>query len=64
VKPLVDKVETNTSEVGNGQIDWKKFFGSLERQQIKHYFVEQENFDRPVMAAVKISHDYLAGLKA
>ncbi len=63
VKPLVDKVETNTTEVGSGQIDWKALFGSLDRSQIKHYFVEQENFDRPVMESVKISHDYLAKLK-
>lgn len=60
VKPLVNKVETNTTEVGSGQIDWKKFFGSLDKSQIKHYFVEQENFDKPVMESVKISHDYLA----
>jgi sugar phosphate isomerase/epimerase len=63
VKPLVDKVETDTTEIGSGQIDWKALFTSLDKSQIKHYFVEQENFDRPIMESVKISHDYLAKLK-
>jgi len=63
VKPLVDKVETNTTEVGSGQINWKALFGSLDKSQIKHYFVEQENFDMPVMQSVKVSHDFLSKLK-
>jgi sugar phosphate isomerase/epimerase len=63
VKPLVDKVKTNTTEVGSGQIDWKALFSSLDKSQIKHYFVEQENFDKPVMESVKISHDFLSKLR-
>lgn len=63
VKPLVDKVKTNTTEVGSGQINWKALFSSLDKSQIKHYFVEQENFDKPVMESVKISHDFLSKLK-
>jgi sugar phosphate isomerase/epimerase len=62
-KPSVDVMEANTTEVGNGEIDWKRVFGALDKTQIKHYFVEQENFDRPILEAAKISHDYLAKLK-
>jgi hypothetical protein len=29
---------------------------------IRHYFVEQENFERPPLEAVKISFDYLREL--
>src|SRR4051794_25333006 len=59
-KPRVDKVETDTTEVGSGQINWKGLFSSLDKSQIKHFFVEQENFDKPVMESVKISHDFLS----
>jgi sugar phosphate isomerase/epimerase len=61
--PVVDVVEADTAEVGNGKVDWKAVFGAMDRKQITHYFVEQENFDRPIMDAVKISHDYLSQLR-
>jgi sugar phosphate isomerase/epimerase len=57
-----DRVEAQTTEVGSGQIDWKKLFAAMDPQRIRHYFVEQENFDRPPMEAVKISYEYLREL--
>jgi sugar phosphate isomerase/epimerase len=59
-----DRIEAQTTEVGSGQIDWKKLFAAMDPQRIRHYFVEQENFDRPPMEAVKISYEYLRQLNA
>jgi sugar phosphate isomerase/epimerase len=57
-----DRLEAQTTELGRGKIDWKKLFAAMDPAQIRHYFVEQENFDRPPLEAVKISYDYLRGL--
>jgi sugar phosphate isomerase/epimerase len=58
-----DKLAAQTTEVGSGKIDWRGLFAAMDPQQIKHYFVEQENFERPPLEAVKISFDYLRNLK-
>jgi hypothetical protein len=34
----------------------------MESGRIKHYFVEQENFERPPLEAVKVSFEYLKTL--
>ena len=59
-----DRLEAQTTEVGSGQIDWRKLFGALDAKRIRHYFVEQENFEGPSMEAVKISYEYLRQLSA
>jgi sugar phosphate isomerase/epimerase len=61
---VVDRVDTQTTEVGSGRVDWPKLFAAMDPQRIRHYFVEQENFERPPMEAVKLSFDYLSRLKA
>jgi sugar phosphate isomerase/epimerase len=58
-----EKLVAQTTEVGSGRIDWKRLFAAMDPQHIKHYFVEQENFERPPLEAVKISFEYLRGLK-
>jgi sugar phosphate isomerase/epimerase len=62
LRTMVDRVQAQTTEVGSGKIDWKHVFKAMEPGRIAHYFVEQENFDRPPLEAVKISFDYLKGL--
>lgn len=57
-----DTFEAQTTEVGSGSIDWKRLFAALDPKHIDHYFVEQENFERPPLEAVKISFDYLSTL--
>lgn len=57
-----DRMDTQTTEVGSGKIDWRHLFAAVKPGQIRHYFVEQENFERPPLDAVKISYDYLRGL--
>ena len=35
-------------------------FAAMDPEHIRHYFVEQENFERPPLEAVKISFEYLS----
>jgi sugar phosphate isomerase/epimerase len=62
MRTMVDRIQAQTTEVGSGKIDWKHTFKSMERERIAHYFVEQENFERPPLEAVKVSFDYLKAL--
>jgi sugar phosphate isomerase/epimerase len=63
-KMRVDRVDAQTTEVGNGRVDWPKLFAAMDPQRIGHYFVEQENFERAPLESVKLSFDYLSRLKA
>jgi sugar phosphate isomerase/epimerase len=57
-----DRLKAQTTEVGGGSIDWPALFAAMNPKHIRHYFVEQENFERPPLEAVKISYEYLARL--
>ena len=63
-KTVVDRVDTQTTEIGNGRVDWPTLFAALDPQRIRHYFVEQEIFERAPLESVKLSFDYLRRLKA
>jgi sugar phosphate isomerase/epimerase len=63
-RTVADQLLSQTTEVGSGKIDWKRIFSACDPRHLKHYFVEQENFERPALDAVRISYDYLHGLKA
>lgn len=63
-KTMVDRVDTQTTEIGSGRVDWPKLFAAMDPQRIRHYFVEQENFERAPLESVKLSFDYLSDLKA
>jgi sugar phosphate isomerase/epimerase len=57
------ELKPQTTEVGSGAINWQKLFAAARPGQIRHYFVEQENFaDIAPLEAVKISCDYLRKL--
>ena len=62
LRTSVDKLEAQTTEVGSGKIDWKQLFGAMDPKRIRHYFVEQENFERSSIDAVRISFDYLRSI--
>jgi sugar phosphate isomerase/epimerase len=62
MRTMVDRVQAQTTEVGSGKIDWKHTFKAMQPGLIQHYFVEQENFERPPLEAVKVSFDYLKTL--
>lgn len=63
-KTVVDRVDTQTTEIGNGRVDWPKLFAAMDPQRIHHYFVEQENFERAPLESAKLSFDYLSRLQA
>jgi sugar phosphate isomerase/epimerase len=60
----VTEVKSQTVEVGRGKIDWKRIFAACDPKQIKHYFVEQENFTGSTLDAVQASYEYLSTFKA
>lgn len=64
LKVMTDKVLAQTTELGNGKIDWPKVFGAMQPKHIRHYFVEQENFERDPIESVRIDCDYLQRLGA
>ena len=53
-----------SAELGRGMIDYRKIFAAAKKSEIKHYFVEQEEFDMPPLEALKIDADYMQALKA
>lgn len=63
-KTALDRVEPQTTEIGNGRVDWPTLFAAMDPQRIRHYFVEQENFERAPLESVKLSFDYLSRLQA
>jgi sugar phosphate isomerase/epimerase len=60
----IDQLKAQTTEVGSGKVDWKAVFAATLPGQIRHYFVEQENFERSPLESVKISFEYLRRLGA
>lgn len=59
---VTQEPRAQTTEVGSGRIDWKVLFAAADPKLIRHYFVEQENFERSPLEAVKVSFDYLRQL--
>ncbi|MGD1022871.1 MAG: TIM barrel protein [Candidatus Sulfotelmatobacter sp.] len=48
-----------STEMGHGNIDYRPIFEAAKKADIKHAFVEQEEFDMPQMEALKIDADYM-----
>jgi sugar phosphate isomerase/epimerase len=51
-----------STELGRGTIDYRPIFEAAKKASIEHAFVEQEEFDMPAMAALKIDADYMRAL--
>jgi len=49
-------------EVGNGVVNWKRIFDAASVAGLKHYYVEQDRWDRPSLESARISVDYLKKL--
>ncbi len=49
------------TDVGQGEIDWKRIFAQSNKAGIQHYFVENDEPKSP-FEDIKISYDYLAKL--
>ena len=53
-----------STELGRGTVDIPAIFAAAKKGQIKHYFVEQEEFDMPPLEAIRVDADYMQKLKA
>ncbi len=53
----------HAAQLGHGRIDYRPIFEAAKKGEIKHYFVEQEEFDIPWEEALRIDGDYLKDLK-
>ncbi len=51
-------------EVGTGIIKWKRIFEAAKQGGVKHYYVEQDMWDRPSLESARISAEYLKKLQA
>jgi len=51
-----------STELGHGGIDYRPIFAAARKARIEHVFVEQEDFDLPVMEAMKIDAEYMRAL--
>ncbi len=51
------------TEVGRGSIDWARIFAAASQGGVKHYYVEQDECERPPLESIRISYDYLKNLK-
>jgi len=50
------------TEVGKGSIAWRPLLAEAQRLGVEHYYVEQDESDKPPMESLKISHAYLRRL--
>ncbi|MCK4676730.1 MAG: sugar phosphate isomerase/epimerase [Bacteroidales bacterium] len=62
IKDMDATPKRESTEVGQGTIDFKAIFASKKIAGMKYYFVEQESFNMPLLESVKISFDYLNNL--
>jgi sugar phosphate isomerase/epimerase len=52
-----------STEIGNGIIDFKEIFSGKKQSGMQCYFVEQESFKLDPVESISISHRYLKSLK-
>jgi sugar phosphate isomerase/epimerase len=58
-------LKMDPTEVGSGEVDWKRLLPAARAAGVTRFYVEQEPpFARPRIEAAKISFDYLAGVQA
>jgi len=51
------------TEAGRGVVDFKKIFAQAKKAGIRHYFIEQDETPGEPLDSVKVSLEYLRGLK-
>jgi sugar phosphate isomerase/epimerase len=59
---VVPLPQAPSTEMGHGVIDYHPIFEAARKARIEHIFVEQEEFDMPMMEALKIDADYMRAL--
>jgi sugar phosphate isomerase/epimerase len=53
-----------SAELGRGSIDYRPIFVAAKKANIKHAFIEQEQYDMPPMEALKVDAEYMKELTA
>jgi sugar phosphate isomerase/epimerase len=48
--------------LGRGNIDYRPIFAAAKKTDIKHAFIEQEQYDMPPLEALKIDAEYMKAL--
>jgi sugar phosphate isomerase/epimerase len=61
-KPASNLEPPPAAELGTGTLDYRPVFEAAKKAKIKHYFVEQEEFNLPPMESLKIDADYMKKL--
>jgi len=60
--PSSDTDPPPSAELGRGSIDYRPIFAAAKKANIKHAFIEQEQYDMPPMEALKIDAEYWKAL--
>lgn len=60
----LDDSAMHFTEVGSGTVPWRQVFAAAEKIGVEHYFVEQDQTDKPPLDSLKISYQYLHKLLA
>ena len=60
--PGSDTEPPPSAELGRGSIDYRPIFAAAKKANIKHTFIEQEQYDMPPMEALKIDAEYMKAL--
>ena len=60
--PGSDTAPPPSAELGQGSIDYRPIFVAAKKANIKHAFIEQEQYDMPPMEALKIDAEYWKAL--
>ncbi len=60
--PGSDTEPPTSAELGRGSIDYRPIFAAAKKSDIKHAFIEQEQYDMSPMEAPKIDADYMKAL--
>lgn len=62
-EPTTDNPKGNPfTEVGSGIIDYRRIFKAAPKGGVRHFFVEQDNWDRPPLESARLSCEYLKKL--
>lgn len=61
-QPLAATATPPAAELGRGTIDYRPIFEAARRANIRHCYVEQEDFDMPVMQSLRIDAEYMRNL--
>jgi len=61
-EPGSDTDPPPSAELGRGNIDYRPIFAAAKKTDIKHAFIEQEQYDMPALEALKIDAEYMKAL--